>query len=272
MSIAQTASTLRPGLLVSLKTSVRGNVSYNRRDLENDSDGKVATAKWETERTIADAQEHEAAQKARGKAQSLIRSVCAKSAFGLLCPEGAADELDAAIGEARKVTDAFNATAKLTRVSVYVIAGRVAADDVEAVKAINSEIKDLMADMERGLANCDVKTIRDAAAKAKNVGKMLTPDMQVRVQMAIDTARASARKIVQAGEQAAQEIDKSAIRKITEMRTAFLDLDEQAEVAAPAQAARNIDFETDADHAARIKAEAQHAAYVAGQIAEIEID
>jgi hypothetical protein len=243
MSIAQTASTLRPGLLVSLKTSVRGNVSYNRRDLENDNDGKTATAKWETERTIADAKEHEAAQKARSKAVSLVRAVCAKSAFGLLCPENAAEELDEAIADARKITDAFNSKAKLTRVSVYVIAGRVAADDVEAVKSINSEIKDLLADMERGLANCDVKVVRDAANKAKNVGMMLSADAQARVQIAIETARASARKIVSAGEQAAQEIDKRAIRKITEMRTAFLDLDEQAEIATPAQDARNLDFE-----------------------------
>jgi hypothetical protein len=242
MSIAQTASTLRPGLLVSLKTSVRGNVSYNRVDLENENDGKTETARWETERKIADAKEHEAALKARSKAVSMIRGVCAKSAFGLLCPENAAEELDAAIAESRKVTDAFNATAKLTRVSVYVIAGRVAPDDVEAVKAINSEIKDLLADMERGLANCDVKVVRDAANKAKNVGMMLSADAQARVQIAIETARASARKIVQAGEQAAQEIDKRAIRKITEMRTAFLDLDEQAEIVAPAQDARNLDF------------------------------
>jgi hypothetical protein len=245
MSIAQTASTLRPGLLVSLKTSVRGNVSYNRVDLENDSDGKTETARWETERKIADAKEHEAALKARSKAVSLVRGVCAKSAFGLLCPESGAAKLDEAIAEGRKITDAFNATATLTRVSVYVIAGRVAPDDVEAVKAINSEIKDLLADMERGLRNCDVKVVREAANKAKNVGMMLSDEAQERVKIAIKTARDSARKIVQAGEQAAQEIDKRAIRKITEMRTAFLDLDEQTEVAKPVEQGRTLDLYVD---------------------------
>jgi hypothetical protein len=42
-------STLRPGYLVSLKTSVRGNVKYSKVNLESQTteDG-VAVAKWET--------------------------------------------------------------------------------------------------------------------------------------------------------------------------------------------------------------------------------
>ncbi len=54
------ASTLRPGLLVSVKTSIRGNVTYSTRDLDPDhieSDGS-RQARWETERRIADPQEH----------------------------------------------------------------------------------------------------------------------------------------------------------------------------------------------------------------------
>lgn len=237
-------STLRPGLLVSLKTSVVGNVSYNKRDLEQNhstEDGALK-AKWETERTISDPVEHEAAQKARGRAQSLIRSVCAVSAFGLLCPESDTDVLDKAIADARKVADEFNAGAKLTRLHLYIIAGRIAPDDVEAVKAINSEVTDLLDAMTRGLQNLDVKAVRDAASRAKNVGSMLSPDAAARIQIAIDTARASAKKIVQAGEQAAAEIDLSAIRRITEQRTAFLDLDQQGDVAAPAAEGRALDM------------------------------
>ena len=243
MSIANNTSTLRPGLLVSLKTSLTGNVQYVRTDLDNEVDGKLAKARWETQRTIADHEEHERATKARNKARSLIVSVCAKSAFGLLCPENAASDLDAAIDQARKVTEAFNETAKLTRVHVYVIAGKVAADDAEAARAIASEVRDLMSAMEKGIANCDVKVIREAAAKAKDVGQMLSPAMQARVQVAVDVARASAKKIVQAGEQAAQEIDQTSIRKITESRTAFLDMDDQQVIAAPAQETRALDFE-----------------------------
>jgi oligoendopeptidase F len=177
----------------------------------------------------------------RSKAGSIIRSVCVASAFGLLCPEKAQEELEAAVKEARAVVDEFNRSATLTRVSIYAMIGRIASDDVEAVKAINSEVSDLMSQMEQGLKNLDVKSIRDAANKAKSIGQMLSPDAAAKVQLAVEAARKSAREIVKAGEQAAQEIDLRSIRTITEMRTGFLDLDEAAPVAAPKQEARAVD-------------------------------
>lgn len=237
------SSTLRPGLLVSLKTSIAGNVHYTKRDIDPDhiDEGK-RIAKWETERVITDPAEHELAVKMRTKVRVAITSVCASSAFGLLCPEADADKLDKAVAEAHRVADAFNAEAKLTRLFVYVIAGRIAPDDVEAVKAINSEIRDLMADMETGLKNLDVKSIRDAAGRARSLGMMLSPDANARVQIAIDTARSAAKRIVQAGEQAEIEVDNSSIRKIAEMRTAFLDLDEAGKIEAPKADGRALDL------------------------------
>ena len=65
------AATLRPGLLVSLKTSVHGNVSYQRRDIINEA----SHSKWETDRVIADPVEHEAATKARNTARGMIAKV-----------------------------------------------------------------------------------------------------------------------------------------------------------------------------------------------------
>jgi hypothetical protein len=239
------ASTLRPGLLVSLKTSIRGNVSYDHRDIERDhltEDGSQL-ARWETERVISDPAEYEAATKVRSKVRSIISSVCATSAFGLLCPENAFDQLDAAIIEARKLADDFNADAKLTRVRFNVMAGRIASDDVEAVRAINGEVRDLLADMAEGIRNLDVKAVRDAADQARNIGRMLNPDAQARIQEAIDAARSTARQIVKAGDQVAQEIDQLTIRRITEARTAFLDLEPVAEVAVPAAEGRAVDFE-----------------------------
>jgi len=231
-------STLRPGLLVSLKTSVMGNVSYQRRDIINEA----SHSKWETDRIIADPAEHEAASKARNAARSLIAKVCTASAFGLLCPEADSDKLEAAIKDARKITEEFNSKAALSRVHVYVITGKVASDDVEAVKAINSEVRELLADMETGLKNMDPKVIRQAASKAKEVGGMLTAEAAARVQIAIDAARASATAMVKAGEQAAAEVDLSTIRRIKEMRTSFLDLDEENEIARPVEKARAVDF------------------------------
>lgn len=238
-------STLRPGFLVSLKTSVRGNVSYQRKDIEAEhktEDGK-AMARWETERVIADATEHDAAIKARTKARVMVTSVCTASAFGLLCPESAAEELEKAIEGARQVAESFNAEAKLTRLSVYVITGRIAQDDVEAVKAINSEIRDLLSDMQEGIGNCDAKAVREAASKARSLGSMLSFDAAAKVQIAIEAARKSAREIVKAGEQAAQEVDKQTIAMLAEARTAFLDLDESGSVvAAPVMAAPAVDL------------------------------
>lgn len=236
MSLA--LSTLRPGLLVSLKTSCRGNVKYERYDLDNDT----AHAKWETTRHIADVAEFERAKKVQSKARSMIVSVCTQSAFGLLCPEADQWKLEDAILKAREAVDAFNATASLSRLHVYVIAGKVASDDVEAVKAINSEVRDLLDTMSRGVGKLDVKVIRDAATRAKQLGSMLSPEAEARVRIAVDTARDVAKQIVKAGEAAAVEIDERAIRKIVEQRTAFLDLSDEQEIARPKVQGRTIDL------------------------------
>lgn len=238
-------STLRPGLLVSLKTSVVGNVRYNKKVLEDDhkiEDGALA-ARWETERLIMDPEEHEAGKKARSKARAMITGVCSYSAFGLLCPENAAFELENAIAQARAVADEFNANAKLSRINFYIMTGRIAPDDVEAVRAINSEVRDLLADMETGVRNLNVKTIREAANKAKSIGQMLSPDAAARIQMAIDAARKTAREIVQAGEQAAVEVDRRTLRMLDEARTAFLDIGPGADVASPDAEARCMDMD-----------------------------
>jgi len=238
-------STLRPGLLVSLKTSVTGNVSYAKQTLEREqrtADGALK-ARWETERTITDPEEHEAAIRARSAAGVAIRRVCATSAFGLLCPESQAGDLDEAIKAARKIADDFNSSAKLTRLTVHVITGRIAADDVEAVRAINAEVRELIEAMTAGVQNVDVKVVRDACNRARSLGQMLQPEAQARIQMAIDAARSCARRIVQAGEQAAQEIDQRTLRSLAESRLAFIDLDEEKAVVAQAANRRAIDLD-----------------------------
>jgi predicted phage tail protein len=257
--MSKNIQTLRPGLLISLKSSLTGNVKYipNDRKVTIDADGKEIT-EIETTRVIADPVEYKRAGEARSKARSIISSVCVGSNFGLLCPEQDKDVLDAAIKDARAVVDAFNASAAMTHISVYAMIGRIASDDVEAVRSINSEVSDLLGQMEAGLKNLDVKSIRDAANKAKQVGQMLTADAAERVKKAVDAVRSSARQIVKAGETAAAEIDLNAIRTVTNARLAFLDLDEAKEVAAPRQEARALDLtpETTAPAKAKPKARA----------------
>jgi hypothetical protein len=244
-------STLRPGLLVSLKTSISGNVKYSKRTIEADhytgTGAKLAV--WETERAITDPAEHEGAQKARQTARMLISRICSKSAFGMLCPEEKAAQLDEAIRDARAVADAFNATAGVTRLGVYIMTGRVAQDDVEAVRAINSEVRDLLSEMQEGLQNLDVKQVREAAQKAKGLGQMLSEEASEKVKVAVELARKSAREIVKAGEGVTVEIDRATIKRIESQRVAFLDLDSHAEVATPKAAARNVEFAPENDAA-----------------------
>lgn len=237
-------STIRPGLLVGLKTSVTGNVSYAKQVLADERDENGAlVARWETERRIEDPAEHETAAQVRSKARAQISSICANTAFGLLCPEDKVEYLERAIVEARRLIETFNATAKLTRINLYVITGRIAPDDVEAARAISSEVRDLLSLMEGGIQKLDVEAVRAAANRARSVAQMLAPGSQQRVQEAVDAARAAARRIVKAGEQAAQEIDKEAIAAVAKVRTSLLDyFDEVPEVAAPAVEGRAVDF------------------------------
>lgn len=237
--------TLRPGLLVSMNTSISGNIHYATKEIEGthvDPETGEQRARWETVRVVTDPAEHEAAVKLRTKVRGLLLAVCSVSAFGLLCPEAKADELTEAIASARGLVDEFNDSAALTRMRFNVIYGRIAQDDVEAVKAISGEIRSLMDDMSDGLQRLDVKTVRDAAMKANQLGDMLSEEAKGRLEVAVKTAREQARKIVKAGEAAAIEVDRSAIAKISMARTSFLDLDEAVEVAAPQSTARAVDL------------------------------
>ena len=238
-------STLRPGLLVGLSTAIRGGVTYRTRDIEPDhlTEDGTRHASWETDKTIENPEEHERGVKARSRARSIVVAVCSQSTFGLLCPEDKQDTLMEAIAEARGIAQDFNDSATISRLTVNVIVGRVARDDVEAVRAINGEVRDLMLAMERGLKNLDVETVREAANKARSLAGMLSPEAAEKAQVAIAVARSAARLIVKAGETGAVAVDEAVLRRIRESRAAFLDLDEVAEFRAPVATARAVDLE-----------------------------
>lgn len=238
------ATTLRPGFLVSLKTSLVGNVTYRATTLESEhvTESGELLAKWETEKTVSDPVEHEKGIKARGLARTAITRVCSVSTFGLLCPESRAEELLQAIQSARAIANEFNATAVITRLNVGVIVGKVASDDESAVRAINSEVRQLMEDMEKGLKSLDVESVREAANKARSLGQMLSADAEAKVQRAIDSARSVARRMVKAGELAARELDQATLNTLASVRTAFLDLEDGQEIGAVSIDARALDL------------------------------
>lgn len=241
-------TTLRPGLLVSLKTSVKGGVAYRRVDLDPEHETPEGTqeARWETTRTIEDPAEFERAVKVRSKCRSVVTAVCAASDFGLLCPTLREKELEAATAEARKIAAEFNASATRCQIEVYTLVGRVASDDAEAARAINSEVRELLDAMEAGAKAADPEAIRAAANRARSLGAMLTEEAAGKVNSAIEQARAAAREIVKrvskAGELAATVAAELKVDAIQTARFAFLDLDEAKPVESVEPAARGLDL------------------------------
>lgn len=225
---------IRPGILVALKTSVAGGVSYTRVDLDAPVEGLEGSsvARWETTRKLDDAAEHERATKTRSKAAAVIGALCARTAFGLLVPEGAAEEaLDRAVEAAHGMVREFNeGGATYTRISLYVLKGRIASTDAEAARAIGSEVASLVSEMGSAIDRLDPTAIRNAATRAAEIGMMLGEEQQAVVEDAIIQARKAARMIVKRiekeGEAAAivlADVQRGAIEKA---RIAFLDLDE----------------------------------------------
>lgn len=243
-------STLKPGLLVSLRTSVRGGVDYQRIDLESDHATETGehVAKWETVRTIPDAQEYERAQKARSKASGIIRAQCAKSAFGLLCPSERSDALSEAIAQAHATCDLFNETSGLCKIEVFALVGKVASDEVEAIRAISAEVRELLQDMETGIKRADPEAIRNAANKARDLGAMLSDDVAKQVNEAIGEARKAAREIVKrvetGAESAADVVKDLSVAKINTARFSFLDLEQNENVTPVEVQGRNVDLES----------------------------
>lgn len=241
-------STLRPGWLVNIKTSIKGNVSYDKSEEKVSTKGRTEVSTWETEKTVLDAKEQKLATEVRSKARNLVVGVCAVSEFGLLCPNDKLDELENAFDEARKLCVEFNKNAKVTSVKFNVLKGHVAANDIDAVRAINSEVRDLLAEMKAGVKELDVERVRDAANRTKKLGTMLAPEVQSRIEETLKVVRAQAVKIVKAGDQASTVIDRETIATLNRARTAFLDLDDAAVVQAPADTTgRALDLAPDAE-------------------------
>jgi hypothetical protein len=238
-------TTLRPGILVVMRTSIVNNVTYEKTIIQSEhlTDEGTEEASWETKRVVKDPAEFELAKRARADAAAPLRRVCVQTSFGMLCPKDLAQDLDAAVKESRAAVDAFNGVAKLTCLKVFILCGVVADNDVEAVRAISNEIQDLISEMKDGIENVDPTRIRVAATRAKALGRMMSGEAAEKVRNVVDAAREAATRIVKAGEQAAQEVDKQSLHVLELARTAFLDLDGDDTVGEVKGEARAIDLE-----------------------------
>lgn len=217
---------------MSLKTAIRGGIDYQRAALDAPAPDapEAEVTRWETTRTIADREEHARAVETRTHAVGCVRRVCLATSFGLLCPLSREDLLDAAIGEAREIADAFNQGARHSRIDVYVLRGRIAENDEESTRAIASEVRGLLDEMESGVRSLDVPSVRDAARRARELAQALDARSAERVGSAIDAARVAARAIVRrvekGGEAAAEVLASLNLGPVAAARFAFLDLSE----------------------------------------------
>lgn len=287
--------TLKPGILVSLKTAKRGGIEYKRKNLDADAESAAAPAcgecnspvdkvtkadseieiyrctnkacaterpadaftkveKWETTKIVQDKKADAAATKARNRAGAAIRAVCAQSAFGLICPEHKEPKLNEAIAEARAIAAEFNDSdfGKTCQINIYVLKGRVASTDEEAVKAIRSELMELMDEMSAGIGAGNIEAARTAASKAKEMGDMLDAETSKKVAAAIAEVRETATAIVKRmskGEAAAAIVAGIKLKALEDARSRFAHLDTEAptEVAPlPVTAARVVEDEDEA--------------------------
>ena len=245
--------TLKPGILVAIRTHQRGNRSYTKREIERAhlTDGGMERSRWDTTKIVYDPAEDKEASQVANKARYTVTRLCADTAHGPLCPVERRDELNEAIAEARKMVAEFNERAVFTRVAIHVICGEIVADDVNTARALFSETEQFMEQMVKGLQELDVKKVRALCVKTLDVGQMLSPDANAAAVLAVNAAREACRKIVAAGEQAAIAIDQNAIDTIGLARNSFLDFGMEADSGlevASFHAPRALDFAPEGDY------------------------
>lgn len=204
---------IRPGFLIVLKTSLIGNISYHKQVLERehiDADGSEK-ARWETQRVIGDREEHNAGRKAQADARVKITAICTNTAFGLLCPAEKEQELRQAIREAKEVEAAFNRSARLSRINVYTIVGKIEAERFDVVSAMAAEAKDLLGAIQAGIRNRNAGEIRTAANELRRLSDMFSENGRQKLQEALNAGRGAARKIVKTPEGPAHELEGQAL-------------------------------------------------------------
>lgn len=158
---------IRPGILVGLRTSVKGGVEYTRLDkgIVEEDDGAVVE-KWDTEKKTLDPEEHRLASAARNRARYLIKSTCAQTPFGLIAQDE--ERLEESVRAAKQHIREFNQQAQHSIVQIHVIRARFAADDAEAAESIRAALQDLLERLEGLTARGDVDGVRNLCNQEAN--------------------------------------------------------------------------------------------------------
>lgn len=198
--MSHTAYKLRPGLLVSLNTSMHGNVRYSLSDIEYERDGKREKRKGISEREIADTAEHEKGKQVRSAATYTVKKLCTATLHGLMCPVEDRAKLEAAIKDAENLVATFNDEAKVTTIGFHVAIGTMEPGDLRMLRSVQREIASLVRAMDDGIRAKDADAIRDAAVKAKAIAAMLeTSDSKTELIKSVSRAREAATSIAKTG-------------------------------------------------------------------------
>lgn len=221
---------VRPGMLVTLSTAIRGGVTYDRDDLaeERRPDG-AEIEEWRTTKVTADPEEHEEAVRVRSRVRSLVKSACVTTPFGFVCPADNIPDLDAALEEAERIVRDFNAGATHCEVRFASLRGEIAENARDAIEAVRSEVGELLRDMERALELGQVKNFRDVATRATQMHKLLEQESagSDRLTRAIREGRKVARMIVKQVEKGssslADVLSEADMSPISEARFLFLE-------------------------------------------------
>lgn len=249
--------TIQPGLLVSLHTRTEGGVEYHRYNEQSREVAGALITEWETEKLVHDPAEFKLATEARTKVRSLFAGVCVWTPFGFICPKADEAKLYAAAAEANAVAAAFNAAAKTCTVKFDWFPGEIAESNELAAKAIKHDLETLLRQMEKASTRGDVKELRAAAQRAKQLDRLLgnQQELKEKTGAAVKAARSIARKITKRvhkeGEDLALVLEKEATAPIRLARFALLgEVEDVAAEPAPAPVDLNVVFEMSAEERA----------------------
>lgn len=219
---------LSPGFLVGLSARTHGGRKTSSTEIDSEREGARLTRELRTEIQIDDTIEYEAALKERNRLRGIITAVCIPSEFGPLCPADREAELESAIAEAKAGEAAWNATAKHTFITISALPAVIAQDYELAATAITAQVRDLLIQTHKAIQAADPDEIRDNCKRLRNMSAMLSPELAEKANKALKNARSIARKIVKrvvnAGESAAQVLSEINAQEVNDARFAFLDL------------------------------------------------
>lgn len=244
---------LPPSYIVLQNVSVQGAVSYERLDLdlqtEQDDDGLVNTEERRTTiRRVRNADEYTAATQLAGRMRTMLRSIGYTLHSGVVfVRQNRREELDAADTEMKQMCIAFNKKARHHFVRNSLVRVVATSDAESAAREIACSIQEQLRELRDAVASCDVDRIRNLAGQAKAILPTLREDDGQRIQEAIDAARLAAsyirKEVVSKGRQiedVRKELDTSVI---DQARLSFLQFDVPEEVKAARSSVEQARFE-----------------------------